>query len=176
MGKEKSSKRIARKYPTKEEVEQYEKARRELSEILKFRIPSVIEYEEYFEKHNLNKIIPSVLDCIGICANCFKPLNPEGKDLNKLDTKICEKTKPNQKCYILDKRCRDIQLNERKCRNLDDELSIWEHDPINIRWHFLRDYLSRKEVRLDKLYCSVKCQTQAQNKRYYTTSILKSSS
>lgn len=176
MGKEKSSKRITRKYPTKEEVEQYEKARRELLEILKVRIPSVIEYEEYFEKHKLNEIILSVLGWVGICENCFKLLNPEGKDLNKLDTKKCEKTKSNQKCYILGKRCRDIQLKGRRCRNLDEELSKWEHDPINIRWHFLRDYLFYIDIREAKKYCSVKCQKQAQNRRYYPASILKGSS
>lgn len=191
MGKDKSSKRSTKRMPTIDEKKQYEKARRELLEILKIRIPSVIEYENYFEENHLNEIIPAVHGWFGICATCFKPLKSEGKDLNQLDTKKCEKTKYKQPCYILGKRCGDIQLNGIKCRNLGKQLKAerlkagiiikekarqYKPDPINERWHFLRRYLYRIDYREDKKYCSNKCKKTAQNKRNYTASILKSSS
>lgn len=234
MEKERATENVA--LPSKEDIEavsRYKKAQEELLDILKYRILSLEEYKEIYEKYNLGKVISKVSGWTGLCKNCSKPLRPESFDLNKLKTldygkidpallerlqeqeklhkivqmepRILRKTlkiertersscleiEPEQKCYILNKRCRDVKHKGRLCRNLGKQLREeylqagiispereikYEPDPINIRRRFLQDYLFPTGVRENKEYCSVKCKRMAQNKRAYPASILKSSS
>lgn len=180
----KKGKSISR-YPTIEDVEQYNKAHKEILEKFERGFISPEKYKDFFEKHNLAELIPKVIGWGGICKNCFTILSPPRFNLPLLDTTRCEKTKPNEPCYIFSKknergktkgiRCRDVKLDNRKCRNIPEELSKWEHDPISRRWHFLRDYINAQQVKSNKQYCSQKCKKQAQNKRGYISSILSDS-
>lgn len=181
----KTEKAISR-YPTKEDIEEYKKAHKEILEKFERGFISPEKYKEFFEKHNLAELIPKVIGWCGICENCFTILSPPQFDLTLLDTTRCKKTKSNELCYIFSKknergktkgiRCRNVKLDNRKCRNIAEELSKWEHDPVSRRWHFLQDYINAQQVKSNKRYCSPKCKKQVQNKKGYISSILRDSS
>lgn len=164
---------------TIKDVEDYKKAQEALLGIFNFCIISPVVYKKFFEAHNLNELIPKVKGWIGICENCFSVLQPKPIAIGKLNTKECEKTKPNQKCYLTKKRCRDVKVNGRKCRNLGKELkeelinagllkkdADYNPDPISKRYFFFfREYSFTNQVKENQRYCSPECKKKAHNSR-----------
>jgi len=168
-----AAKNLCHTLPSREDVANYERAHEELLEGVKDGIPSVQWYKQFYEKNKLSEVIPKVRGWIGICETCFALLKSEHIDIKKLTTEKCEKVKPNQECYLLGKRCRDVILKGTRCRNLSEKTWKGVGDPVSERWHFLNDYIFQLSVRKDKRYCSIKCRKEAQNKQSYFTSKLK---
>ena len=86
----KTEKAISR-YPTKEDIEEYKKAHKEILEKFERGFISPEKYKEFFEKYNLAELIPKVIGWCGVCENCFTILSPPQFDLTLLYPTRCEK-------------------------------------------------------------------------------------
>jgi len=168
-----------------EDLEAYNKALEEIQEIFKYRFLSPKRYEDFFKKHGLEILIPKVMGWTNICSICFEPIRGrKDVDLNHFDLRKCNKNKPEKTCYLLNKRCRDVSLNGRKCKDISKEkaLDTWrgylaQKKKDNVpgytageirarRLQFLENYLDRQEVRPGRVYCNdPTCENKAHNKK-----------
>jgi hypothetical protein len=160
------------KLPSTEDVELYNKAREKILEIFNYTFLTPERYKKFYQKYNLQELIPKVIGWIGICEICFAILQKNIKtvDLNKLNLDLsgvseksrkeissCFETKQGQRCYLLGKRCRDVKHNGKRCRDILNETD---------KWHFLIKYLNNLPIRKTKRYCSIECRKIAQKRRW----------
>jgi hypothetical protein len=172
--------------PSLSDVQTYWEIRNKLLNLFEYRFLTPKQYREFCEENNLDELIPKVLGWVrGLCHNCYAPIKrteklnwvferfKNGEDV--IDLSKCESTLPNQRCYLIGIRCRDVVTGSSgnkkagdtpkpiRCRSLPNP--NWE-SLLNDRWHFINNYLALQETGSKRPFCSERCRIEFNNKKY----------